>query len=542
MDAALLDLPTETQETPVSCADCPALRRVEQELGALRREVSELRCEVGYWKSRHADAVQRIGGLKDELQQAQGQVRALQDKLFGRKSEKSGASDRSNELFDPEEATVGGNQRGARPGQAGHRRRDYSHLPAVEEFVPLPMDSLVCPHCGKAAAMMSETEESEVLEIDVRAHRRRIRRRRYRAACDCDPARRTRVSIWVLVLLDKYASYRPTERLLGQLAQYDLDLPGGTINDGLQRIEPLLQPIYEAFCQRNRQGDFHQADETRWLVFAVLDGKKGYGWWLWVVLGVDTVVYLLDPSRGHEVPQSHLGVAASGVLEVDRYSGYKAMTPVKNGLLLLAFCWAHVRRDFVGVGKSWTELTPWALEWLRRIRHLYRVNRERLRHPPDSAKFQEQDVLLRRAVEAMRARAAEELTHPKLRQPCRKVLESLQEHWTGLVRFVDDPRIPLDNNASERAGRGPAVARKNFYGSGSLWSGRLAAAMFSLLATLTHWKINPRLWLTWYLENCATAGGKAPDDIQPFLPWNLSAERRAALAMRTATPAATDTS
>ncbi len=405
--------------------------------------------------------------------------------------------------------------------------------------------------------MMSDTEDSEVLEIDVRAHRRRIRRRRYRAACDCDPARRTLtappppklipkgnygVSIWVFVLLDKYSSYRPTERLLGQLEQYDLDLPGGTINDGLQRMGPMLQPIYEALCERNRQGDFHQADETRWLVFAVLDGKKGYGWWLWVILGTDTVVYLLDPSRGHEVPQSHLGLKASGVLAVDRYSGYKAMTPVKRGLLLLAFCSAHVRRDFVAVGKSWTELTPWALEWLRRIRHVYHVNRERLQHPFDSVKFQEQDVLLRRAVETMRAEAVTELSDAKLRQPCRKVLESLQEHWTGLVRFVDDPRIPLDNNASERAGRGPAVARKNFCGSGSLWSGRLAATMFSLLATLAHGKINPRPWLTWYLENCAAAGGKAPDDIHPFLPWNLSSERRATLTMPTAIPAAPDSS
>jgi transposase len=557
MSAALLDAQAEVPGTPVSCADCPALQRVERELGALRREVSELRCEVGYWKSRHADAVKRIEQLKDELHQSQGQVRSLQDKLFGRKTEKSAPSDRSNELFDPEEAATTAKKRGAQPGHAGHRRRDYSHLPVVEEFVPLPVGLLVCPHCGKPAAMMSATEDSEVLEIDVRAHRRRIRRRRYRAACTCDPARRTLtappspklipkgnygISVWVLILLDKYSSYRPTERLLGQLEQYDLDLPGGTINDGLQRIEPMLQPIYEALCERNRQGDFHQADETRWLVFAVLDGKKGYGWWLWVVLGVDTVVYLLDPSRGHEVPQSHLGVEASGVLEVDRYSGYKAMTPVKSGLLLLAFCWAHVRRDFVGVGKSWTELTPWALEWLRRIRHIYHVNRDRLRQPLDSAEFQEQDALLRRSVEAMRAEAAEELSQPKLRQPCRKVLESLQEHWTGLVRFVDDPRIPLDNNASERAGRGPAVARKNFYGSGSLWSGRLAAAMFSLLASLAHWKINPRLWLTWYLESCAAAGGKAPEDIEPFLPWNLSAERRATLALRDTPPVPANTS
>jgi transposase len=554
MSAMLLEHPTGTLETGVSCEHCPAVQRLER---AIQQLQADFRREVGYWKSQHAHAVKRIEQLKVELDQSRGQVRVLQDKLFGRKSEKSSPSDRSNDLFDPEEVTALPKKRGAQPGRAGHGRRDYSHLPVVDEVVALPEESLLCPICGKPAAMMSDTEDSEVLEIDVRAHRRRIRRRRYRAACDCDPARRTLVapsppklipkgnygvSIWVLVLLDKYSSYRPTERLLGQLEQYDLDLPAGTINDGLQRIEPLLRPIYEAFCERNRQGNFHQADETRWLVFAVLDGKKGHGWWLWIILGADTVVYLLDPSRGHEVPQSHFGPQASGTLEVDRYSGYKAMAQVKSGLLVLAFCWAHVRRDFVGVGKSWSDLTPWALTWLRRIRHLYQVNRERLQHSLDTAKFQEQDALLRQTVEAMRVHAVEELSNVKLRQPCRKVLESLQEHWSGLVRFVDAPHIPLDNNASERAGRGPAVARKNFYGSGSLWSGRLAAMMFSLLATLDHWKINPRLWLMWYLESCAEADGKAPADIQPFLPWNLSPERLAALAERPTTSSTDDTS
>lgn len=544
MSATLLNLPSKVPETFVPCPSCPALQRLERELAELRREVSQLRCDVGYWKSRHADAVGRIEQLKEELHQSQGQVRALQGKLFGRKSEKSARRDRSNDLFDPEEVAAAGKKRGAQPGHAGHNRRDYSHLPVEEEFVPLPEESLACAICGKPATMMSSTEDSELLEIEVRAHRRRIRRRRYRAACDCDLSRRTLIappppklipkgnygiSIWAHVLLDKYSSYRPTERLLGQLQQYDLDLPAGTINDGLRRIEPLMQPIYEALLSRNRQGEFHQADETRWLVFVLLDGKKGHGWWLWVVLGEDTVIYLLSPSRGHEVPEAHFGPEASGALEVDRYSGYKAMSQVKSGLMVLAFCWAHVRRDFVGVGKSWSELTPWALSWLRRIRQLYQINRERLRHPRGSAKFQEQDALLRRAVETMRAVAAGERSDAKLRQPCRKVLESLEEHWSGLIQFVDDPRIPMDNNASERAGRGPAVARKNFYGSGSLWSGRLAAAMFSLLATLAHWKLNPRRWLTWYLESCAAAGGKAPKDIEPFLPWNLSDERRMAL-------------
>jgi transposase len=359
MSASLLEHSIETAETRVSCENCPALQRLER---ALERLTAEFHCEVGYWKSRHADAVKRVEMLREELDQSRGETRALQDKLFGRKSEKSARSDRSNDLFDSEEVTA------------------------------------------------------------------------------------------------------------------------------------------------------------------------------------TAKIYLLDSSRSHEVPETYFGPQASGVLEVDRYSGYKAMAQVKSGRMVLAFCWAHVRRDFVGVGKRWSELTPWALSWLRRIRHLYTLNRERLCHPLGSVKFQEQDALLRQAVEAMRVAAAEELSAPKLRQPCRKVLESLQEHWTGLIRFVEEPRIPLDNNASERAGRGPAVARKNFYGSGSLWSGQLAAAMFSLFATLAHWKINPRRWLTWYLESCAAAGGRAPEDIQPFLPWNLSDEHRLTLSAPIATPSADNTS
>src|SRR3972149_7779557 len=175
MSATLLDLPIGTPETAVCCANCPAVQRLERALEELR---ADFRREVGYWKSRHADALKRIEQLQEELDQSRGQTRALQDKLFGRKSEKSARSDRSNNLFDPEDVTAAAKRRGAQPGQTGHGRRDYSHLPVKEEFVPLPEESLACPHCGKPAAMLSATEDSELLEIEVRAHRRRVRRRR----------------------------------------------------------------------------------------------------------------------------------------------------------------------------------------------------------------------------------------------------------------------------------------------------------------------------------------------------------------------------
>ena len=109
----------------------------------------------------------------------------------------------------------------------------------------------------------------------------------------------------------------------------------------------------------------------------------------------------------------------------------------------------------------------------------------------------------------MRQQLEQELADKTIRAPVRKTLESLREHWQGLTRFLDDPRIPMDNNASERSVRGPAIGRNNYYGSGAEWSGRLAAMLFSIFATLLHWKINERAWLTWYLKACATAAVRA---------------------------------
>jgi len=543
MDATLVELPVQADRASRRVAELSALvDKLLGEVGQLRREVGELRQEAGYWKGMFAQAKQKKEKLQKQVDELRAENRQLKDKLYGTKSEKKSSQDRSNQLEDPSQPHSGPKRsRGHQPNTPGPRRRDHSHLPVVEEPVELPDDQCLCPKCGKLREEMAETEDSELIEIDVRAYRRRIRRKRYRATCDCPEVPRTLtapappklipkgrygISVWVHVLLDKFASYRATANLIEQLKVYDLALPPGTVTQGLKRLVPLLDPIYQASLERNGRSVYRQADETRWPVFVEVEGKTGHRWWLWAFLGEDTVVFRIASSRGHEVPQEHYPEDIRAFLMVDRYSAYKAMVQVKSGVVVLVFCWAHVRRDFIAVGKGWPELADWALAWLRRIREIYRLNRERLRHDPQTSAFEEHDTALRQAIDAMDKQAIEELANPKLREPCRKALESLQSHWSGLTIFVDDPKIPMDNNASERTVRGPAMGRKNYYGSGSLWSVSLAATMFSILATLKRWNLNPLRWLTWYLESCAAAGGKPPSEIESFLPWNLSDQRR----------------
>ena len=549
MEALLLE--------PVAATDglTAALQLIAQcrrEVAALRDEVAGLRCEnlelrqqAGYWKGMHAQAVRRIAALEHEVEQLRGENRQLQAQAFGRQSEQSAARDRSNHLEGEIDPTATRSPRGQRRDCPGPKRRDYSHLPVVTEERVLSPEQRNCPRCGLALTP-SDTEDSEQIEIEVRAYRRRIRRRRYQRTCACVNSPRTvtappapklipkgllGVSVWVEVLLDKYASYRPTERLLGHWQLLDFPVAAGTVAGGLQRLEPLFRPLYEAVLARNAQTSFAHGDETRWSVFIEQEGKSGHRWWLWVVVSADTVAFRLDPSRSHTVPQGHFAAEASLVFMVDRYAAYKAMAQVQAGTIVLAFCWAHVRRDFVRVGKGWEELKPWALAWLGRIRELYHQQRQRRTAAVDSAVFQAADTAVRQTVAALHAQAETELADPQLRPPCRKVLESLQEHWPGLTRFVEDLRIPLDNNVAERHNRGPAVARKNYYGSGALWSGRLAAMLFTLFATVTLGRLNVRRWLLWFLQSCAENGGGAPADITPFLPWNLSPAQRLALTI-----------
>jgi transposase len=99
---------------------------------------------------------------------------------------------------------------------------------------------------------------------------------------------------------------------------------------------------------------------------------------------------------------------------------------------------------------------------------------------------------VRRQVQEMKETLERELAEGQLAGEPQKLLQSLRRHWAGLTVFVEHPQVPMDNNAAERANRPLAVARKNFYGSGSQWSGELACACFTLLATLRQQGICPR--------------------------------------------------
>jgi transposase len=532
--------------SPIAGADAtgllsPTSSRVE----ALKRENLELRCQSNYWKAQHARAVDRIQELEKEKVELTARIKYLEAQLYGRKTEKNSRSERNSE---PQISTPAGEApkkaRGQQPGRPGHGRKGYPELPVIEEMHDLKDSQKVCPRCGKPYTPFPGTEDSELIEIEVKAYKRKIRRVRYRAECSCEgtagiisasaggkliPRSTLGISVWELLLVEKYLYQRPLNKCLESLRTYGLNIPAGTVVGGFQKLAGLFDPLMQLLVEKNRGETHWHCDETRWAVFQLTEEKRSFRWYLWLFKSQSTVVYLMDPRRSAEVVGGHLGQLEEGILSVDRYSAYKAFAKNRPHVRL-AFCWTHVRRDFLNTAQCFPSLKSWSDEWVQLIGELYHRNALRCQAREDRQEFQAQDKLLRKALRGMKKRLRDELGEQKADADRQKVLESMNKHWKGLQVFVDHPEIPIDNSEAERLLRAAAVGRKNYYGSGAIWSAEFAAMMFSLFHTLLLWGINPRQWLHEYLCDCARFGGTPPPDVSRYVPWQMSKTRRVILS------------
>lgn len=515
-----------------------SLKIAYQNQGELLRksqlQLVEYKQQSSYWEAQFQKFKSREDTLKKEVEELKAKLRKREQQLFGNHSEKQSAtSDGKQENKTPKK------KRGQQPGNVSPDRRDYSGLSEFEEVVELRETERQCPCCQLPYQELAGTEDSEVLEIiNVQAHRRVIRRKRYKRQCRCKnnplpqimtappmerpfPKSKLGITIWAHILIQKYEYQNPLNRILSHLSLCNLSLSAGTVTGGLNQLLPLLTPIYDNIASRNCTAQHWHADETGWKVFEKVEGKNSTRWFLWIFQNEESAVYKVSPSRSSQVLKDYFGEDhEGGILNVDRYSAYKVIA--KAGLFILAFCWAHVRRDFLEYSKAYPKQEAWGLAWVERIGGLYHINNTRLQNKPDSKAFRESDHQLRQAVKAMSKQMKSEIEDKAILPSAGKLLKSLSKHWQGLTVFVDHPDIPMDNNIAERGLRSSVLGRKNYYGSGSVWSAELAAVLFTILKTLKLWGINPQTWLLAYLQECAMRGGCAPDRVEPFLPWNMS--------------------
>jgi transposase/FtsZ-binding cell division protein ZapB len=516
------------------------------ENAALRAEYETLPAENAQLRAENTALAARVNELEGQMEELKARVLKLTQQVYGHKSEQRSTKEKDSANDRPQIQSEG--RRGQRQGSKGHGRRRRLNLPMREEIHDLPEAKQRCPRCGLPYAPFPIDETSEEIDWQVKVERVVHKRKRYQKTCQCrgvpaiitapPPTKVIAKGLFTAgfiarLLVEKFVLGRPLYRIGIALQMENLALSQGTLVGVLQQVALLLAPLDEAIRAHCRSASLWQADETGWKVFEEVEGKASNRWWLWVFASSDAVVFIMDPSRSASAPKKFFGLMGSdpppvtGLLGSDFYRVYQALG---EGIQSF-FCWAHLRRCFLETARGYPQLEGWTDQWQDRIATLYRLHKTRQGLPPATSGYREANDVLRRFVTAeIETNWRSQVTDQTLHRAARDVLGTVERHWGGLTRFLDNPELPLDNNAMERLLRTPVVGRKNFYGSGSQWSGELAARVWTVAATAARANLNPLSYLTDLLTACATNGSRplAGYAINRFLPWMMSdADRKA---------------
>ena len=400
----------------------------------------------------------------------------------------------------------------ARPNEGKRKERDVHgptpqlNLKVVEHVYDLDEPDQQCPKCGgvlkEITGQFEESEEIDVVErcFVVRKHKRK----KYRCQCNAcvetalgpiklRPGNRYSIDFAIDVAISKYSDHLPLYRQAEIMAREGLVVTTQTLFEQLHALMKHLKPTIDALHAHILTQDVICADETRW---PMLNGKgeerpASTKWHAWSVCCPHAVTYQIHDNRSSKAASEILS-DYSGVVVADGYGVYGSHAK-KKGRYTLAHCWVHTRRKFVQAEAFF----PQASEAIALIGKLYKIEDKATGPPNGSQRLQHLAELRatksKAVVQEIQAWVLEQRVLPK--SAIGKAISYMQKVWPGLMRFLEDPKIPLDTNAVERSIRGLVVGRKNHFGSKSQRGTDVAAAFYSLIESAKLCDVEPRAYL-----------------------------------------------
>jgi transposase len=478
---------------------------------------------------RDADMLRQVAVLLErENEKLHAKVAALTHELARLRGADASAAERQlaflKELLAQREQALFGpssEQRPRRPDaepapapvpRRGHGPTGQPELPRVEVVHVLDAADQMCPQCGGTLRPMAgQTEDAEEITV-VERHFTLVTHKRQKYRCTCNgcvdtapgPLRlaarpdvrgqRYAPEFAVEVAIGKYGDHLPLERQARIMRREGLAVASQTLWDQIEALATAVQPTYEALHRHVLAAPVIGADETWW---RFMRGHESKRWWAWSVTSTDAVTYTILESRSQEAARQVLN-GYGGIVLADGYGAYNALARA-GPRFTLAHCWAHVRRKFVEAEPHYP--APCG-EALALIGQLYAVEQTApLAGGMDDASRAEA-LRLRAMLRAeqsgplvaeLRAWAHRQRALPE--SSLGKAIAYMLGLWPGLTRFVEDPRIPLDNNATERGLRGMVVGRKNHYGSRSKRGTEVAALFYSLIESAKLCGVEPKAYL-----------------------------------------------
>ena len=501
-----------------------------QALKALIGElVGELECRDAALDAKH----HTITVLEQQIHHLQLQIAVLRRARFGRRSEKLDQQLSQLELMLEElqstQAEAVADQPPKRDISRPRRRPLPGRLPRETQTHAPEVDA--CPACGGTLKPLGE-DVTEVLEY-VPASFKVVRIVRPKCACaTCDaivqaeapsrPIARGLACPGLLahVLVAKYADHLPLHRQSVIYAREGIDLPRSTLAEWVGGTHHLLRPLVAALRRYVLDTEKLHGDDTPIPVLAPGKGKTATGR-LWTYVRDDrpagsadppAVWFAYSPNRQGKHPHQHLK-SFEGTLQADAYAGFGKL--YDTGRVLPAACWAHVRRKFYEIAKA--QDSPLAQEALQHIGELYAIEAEIRGQPPPIRQVTRQ-ARAGPLLEALHVWLQDTLHQVSRKSALAKAIGYTLKLWPALIRYRDDGRLEIDNNAAERALRAVALGRKNYLFAGSDAGGERAATIYSLIGTAKLNGLDPEGYLREVLTRIADHPVNRVDEL---LPWSI---------------------
>lgn len=482
---------------------------------------------------------------KDRQQMLGFEIKKLNELLAEKNRELFGSS-RSERRLVPAPASIE-----PKPKQVGHGPTKQLKLPIQEIVHTRANPEQECCHQVQPV-MPGQTEDTEQITIvERKIVLCRHKSQKYRctlcgridvapgAPAPIIPGGRYTPEFAVAVAVDKYSDHLPLDRQAHRFERQGLVVTRQTLWDQIFALYHLLLGAYLALHAYLIAKPVLGADESSWRVMGKGRSAK---WWTWALVGEDAVYYMIAPTRGTAAAAALLG-GFEGVVSVDGYQVYTSleargtqlsiydidgMVGPKTYKFTLVCCWMHARRGFI---KAEQAGHPDAKAALDLIAKLYQVEdkaeklalasgedlievRRRLRNTES-----------REIVTNLRTWIYAQKPVPSLKLD--KAITYAKNQWVRLVRFLDDPRAPIDNGWAERAIRGTVLGRKNHYGSHSEAGTRVAALFYTITETCKLLDIDPAAYM---LEAARRATANRDDVLTPMV-WKAELAARAAAAL-----------
>ena len=421
------------------------------------------------------------------------------------------------------------------------RRLIPDHLPSEEVIYELPEEERLCPHDGRPMGFIrfeiSKQLEYEPAKMKVIVHKRAV------YACGDKHDEATLVTapkapqpidkglagpgLLAQVVVGKFGDHLPGYRLEDIFSRHGVEVRRSTIYDWLSAVADLCTPLYELMKSRVLDSKVIHTDDTQVkLIDTSIRSTRLARFWAYLGdRGHPYTVYDFTETRERAGPEKFLK-GFEGYLQADAYGGYDGIYLESRGKIQEVSCWAHCRRYWYKAREQDPSRAHHVLGVISRLYEIERASSEAV-------------VEDRRALREQHARGL--LNDLKMwldgqeflpKSLIGKAATYTRNQWDGLMRYLDDGDLSIDNNRAERAMKPVAIGRKNWMFVGSPTAGSRAAVLMSLVASCKENQVEPWAYLRSVLTELprgAGLEGLLPDrwlSANPTHRWNIAETRK----------------